>query len=249
MDFLLKAANNHEKISISYTTEHGKALSYGSRFFEINPKKKYIIIDQPYGEHGTYQQLVRKDKIKIFFICKGYRFLFFSQILKRDIHKQEGHSDIKVLVIRMPDKILDGERRNFFRVPAPIDPPVKLKFVSYFESNQSFENQQEMPEIEDYGMSDAIIHDISGGGLSMGSDQPLEIMVGDVVNLRFCLRPDDDVLQIEGLINNSRISTDEDSMIKGVEFVPDRSDAYKNAIKKISRYVMERQREMINPYS
>ncbi|MCP5106714.1 MAG: hypothetical protein GY950_25240, partial [bacterium] len=60
IDFLIRAANDNEAMSIYHKTETGKELSYSSRFFEINPKKKYIIVDRPTGAKGTYQQLLRK---------------------------------------------------------------------------------------------------------------------------------------------------------------------------------------------
>ncbi|MCP5107249.1 MAG: hypothetical protein GY950_27930, partial [bacterium] len=191
-----------------------------------------------------------RNEITVFFIARGFRFLFHSKVLKRDTFKLHGESETPVLIIRMPEDIYDGERRDFFRVPAPMDPPVDLKFRSYFETGQSFDQQQEMPDMEEYGMSEAFIFDISGGGLGMKSKEEISLMVGDIVNLRFRLRPGDpNDIQVEGLINNSRRTPDKTAFIKGVEFIPDRNDNYRNALKKISRYVMERQREMINPYN
>ncbi|MCP5047644.1 MAG: hypothetical protein GY940_10760 [bacterium] len=247
MEFLIRSAQNNERITLQHKTEHNKTLTFGSRFFEINPKKKYIIIAQPYGDEDTYQQLVRKDKITVYFIEKGYRFMFESIVLKRDKFKLHGENETAVLIIKMPPDIYDGERRNFFRVPLPVDPPIDLKYISYFESNQSFDVQQ-TPSIEDYNMSSAISIDISGGGLSFSGKGDMGVMVGDIINMRLSLRQGGDVLQIEGLINNSRESLDKTAIVKGIEFIPDRSDSYREAIKKISRYVMERQREMINPY-
>lgn len=248
IDFLIRAGSDNENITIYHKTELGKGLTYRSRFFEINPKKKYIIIDSPVGEKGTYQQLVRKDKITGFFISRGFRFLFHTVVLKRDKFKLHGEVDVPVLIIRMPGDIYDGERRDFYRVPAPLDPLVKVKFVSYFESGQSFDTQK-MPGLEDFGRSEAVLHDLSGGGLSVRSKEELSIMIGDIINMRFSFRSGSkENIRIEGLINNSRKSADKNAIIKGIEFLPDRNDAYRDAIKKISRYVMERQRQMINPY-
>jgi c-di-GMP-binding flagellar brake protein YcgR len=248
IDFLIRAAENNEKLTLFHKTESGKTLTFGSRFFEINPKKKYIIIDRPYGEGETYQQLVRKDKVTGFFIEKGFRFLFHSQVLKRDKYKLQGEKEIPVFIIKMPQDIYDGERRNFFRVPIPVDPPITVKYVSYFESNQSFD-EQESPDLAEYNMSGALLHDLSGGGISIISREGMGLMVGDIINMRFPVRHGGEEVQIEGLINNSRKAPDKVSNLKGIEFIPDRSDAYREAIKRISRYVMERQRAMINPYA
>jgi len=248
MDFLLRAAESNELITVYHKTETGKTLVYGSRFYQINPKKKYIIIAHPYGEDGTYQQLVRKDKITLFFIEKGFRFLLHSEVLKRDKMKLHGESETPVMIIKMPKDIYDGERRNFFRVTAPADPPVSIKYISYFESGHSFEDQQDSPELSDVAMSQAIVHDLSSGGLAIRSRGETGLMVGDIINMKFTFKPDEPDMRIEGLINNSRLLSDKETILKGIEFIPDRSDDYRDAIKKISRYVMEQQRRMIKSY-
>ncbi|MCP4218307.1 MAG: hypothetical protein GY765_26965 [bacterium] len=249
MEFLMKAADNNESLSILYKTELGKDFNYRSRFIDINPKKKFVIIDFPRGDKSTYQKLVRNDKIHIYFLSKGFRFQFHTDVLKSDNLKFEGKAERHVMIIRMPKDIYDGERRNFYRVAAPADPSVHLKFVSYFDGNQSFEQQVEHPESEDDGMPGTIAFDLSGGGLSMICKAGMGLMVGDIINMHFRLRPTDtDEIHIEGLINNSRKAAESNSYIKGVEFLPDRSESYKNALKRISRFVMQRQRAMINPY-
>ena len=248
MDFLLRAADKNEKITLYHKTEQGKNLVYGSRFFEINPKKKYIIIAQPYGEEDTYQQLVRKDKISVYFIEKGFRFVFHTHVLKRDKFKLHGQGETPVMIIKAPPDIYDGERRNFFRVTAPIDPVLPLKYISYFESNQSFDTQAESPIVDDINMSEAVLHDLSGGGMALRSKGDTGLMVGDIINMKLALEPDGESMQVEGLIVNSRRTQDKTAIIKGIEFIPDRSDSYRSAIKRISRFVMQQQRKMINPY-
>lgn len=247
-DFLIRAANDNESITVIYKTETGKKINYASRFFEINPKKKYIIIDRPFGGKGAYRQLVRKDKITIFFITRGFRFLFHTQVLKRDTFSSGMGTDMPVLIIRLPDEIYDGERRNFFRVPMPMDPPIEARFVSYFEKSQSFD-EQEAPDLEDYDMSESVTADLSGGGVSLRCGEDAGVMVGDIINIRFALHAgDDEEIRVEGLINNSRKTSEKGVFLKGIEFLPDRGDEYRNAQKKISRYVMNRQREMISLY-
>lgn len=246
-DFLVRAANNSERITLFHYTEQGKKLTFGSRFFEMDSNGKYIIIAQPFGEGDTYQSLVRKDEIEVFFVEKGFRFMFPSQVLKRDKFKLHGDAETPVLIIKCPKDIFDGERRNFFRVPVPVDPPMPILYRSYFESGQSFEETGEF-DIADINMNEMLIHDLSGGGLSFrGKLGSMDVMVGDIINMKFKLRKGEKTIRIEGLINNSRKSADGKATIKGIEFMPDRSDEYRSAIKKISRYVMERQREMITP--
>ncbi len=245
-DFLTRAIETNDRMTLYYKNELGKIFTFGSRFFDYK-KKKYIVIDRPYGEKGTYQQLVKKDRVVVFFICKGFRFKFTSEVLGKDKYKLRDTQEIPVLLLQMPKEIYDGERRNFFRVPAPMEPPITVKFLSYFDSNQSFEIQ-EVPELKEAGMKEAILNDLSGGGLSIRSAVPMEIMTGDILNLRFRLGSSEmEEIQIEGLTNNSR-KTSDNALIKGIEFIPDRSDSYRNANKRIARYVMERQRAMITPY-
>lgn len=248
IDFLFRAVESNEPIALQYATESDRQLDYHSRFFRVNRKKKYIIIDKPTGEKDTYQQLAPGDIVTVFFRSAGFRFLFKTKILKKGTFKLHGKHVTPVLMIYLPDEIDDGERRNFFRVPMPRTPQMTVKFISYFEQGQNLEQQQDKEMLGDYPMSEGIILDLSGGGIAIKCSQDSTLMVGDIINMKFqlpSLAGSD--IEISGVINNSRKIEDE-LVIRGIEFIPNSGDAYKNALKNISSYVMRRQREMIRAY-
>jgi len=94
---------------------------------------------------------------------------------------------------------------------------------------------------------EGITIDISAGGIAIKVDEGKEeLHVGDKIDMRFRLKKEDfDELEITGIVKNERAYFNTDSKVFGVEFIPERSVEFKKAINKISRYVIERQRELL----
>ena len=245
--FLIKAIEENENITISLAEDSKKSMVYTSRLFDFNKEDKSIIIDIPVGVGETYEPLVKGDKINVYFQYSGFRFYFHSKILGKVKYELNETTKVAAYKIKFPDKLLDGERRNYFRVPTSHDSSNTVKFIVYPKASDKVLIEPDHPDSIPKVFEGTII-DISAGGVAIKVDEGKEdLSVGDKINMKFRLRKEDfDELEISGIIRNERVYFNTDSKVFGVEFIPERSVEYKRAINKISRYVIERQRELLS---
>ncbi len=243
--FLLRAIEENENITISLTGTK-KQMTYTSRFFDLDRSDRSIIIDLPTGVGETFEPLVKGDEINVYFQYSGFRFYFHSKVLGKVKYRLNESTKVPAYKIKLPTKLLDGERRNYFRVPTPHDKAVIVKFIVYPKGGEQVIIDEDHPESIPKVFEGTIL-DISAGGVAIKVDENMEeIKVGDKIDMRFRLRKEDfDELEISGVIRNERTYYNTESKIFGVEFLPERSVEFKRAINKISRYVIERQRELL----
>ncbi len=245
--FLFRAIEENENITISLAETSRKSMVYTSRFFDFYRKDNTIIIDIPVGVGETYEPLVKGDKINVYFQYSGFRFYFHSKILGKLKYELNKTTKIPAYKIKLPEKLLDGERRNYFRVPTSHGNPIIAKFIVYPKGLDIVIIEPDHPDSIPKVFEGTII-DISAGGVAIKVDEGKEeLKVGDKIDMKFRLKKEDfDELEISGIIRNERVYYNTDSKVFGVEFIPERSVEYKRAINKISRYVIERQRELLS---
>ena len=243
---LIESCELNENITLN-VKDSGKTFAYKSRFLDIDLKEKFIIIDIPSPETRDAKPVSKSEHFEIFFTYKNFRYLFPSQILEHTTFDMHGTA-VHAARISIPAELQDGEKREYFRVPAAMRPPVIVKF-------HIFEKDSDTPimsGLEENAAKDFQGHmiDISGGGFSLrakpGEKQfPLE--KGDVINADFRLRKDMQNMEIRCEVRNKRRYKNTEILIWGLQFIEGeknrRLNYYRN---KIMHYVVERQREMLS---
>lgn len=245
IDILYRAIEKGEKISLGKpkrirtgpATGDLQPLNFVSRFLHHDIKKKQILIDVPTtSDEEEKDILVKNDKIRIFFVHRGFRFMIDSKITGQTTFQLASGKKIMALTIKEPEKLIDGERRNYFKVQTP---PFKVKVML-------IEREGEPIEESEGKIYDALMCTISGGGMAFREEKfPLPFEVKDIIRLDLYL--DEITLKMEGEIKNMRTPESTDKCNYGVQFIKrsiDRLTMKKN-VSHIMRYVVRRQRELI----
>jgi c-di-GMP-binding flagellar brake protein YcgR len=248
VSMLRKCCDANEAIIISIKVGND-IHTYRSRFLDINYKAQYLIIDEPSAESSKSKPLSKNQKFEAFFkynLGAGFRYIFNSRVLSRVMFKV-GARGIYAFKIFLPPVLLDGERREYFRVPTEIKPEIIVKYKIYKDG-------EEEPLINQYLNTPEIFKctmlDISGGGLSIRSSQEsgkIDLDVDDHILAEFKLKSTDKPLSLWGKVKNKRRFRDTKFFIWGIEFL----DAKRNKLLKpcrnqIMRFVITRQREILN---
>jgi c-di-GMP-binding flagellar brake protein YcgR len=234
ISILYRAISENSNLLIK-KVQDSKNNKFFSRFLHYDLKSKIILLDFPTSSIPG-EILKKSDKIKIFFNFRQFRFIIFSGIISKTRFKLRKDKTINSLKITLPDKLFDGERRNFFRVTTPPFPVM----ISIQPEDQNREDK--LAEF----FHKAILHEIAGGGMGIREDKNLiPLRNGDLVELKIQL--DNELLQMEGMVRNSRTSPYSNKRIFGIEFdsrkIP--NHAVNKNVRKILRYVMKRQRELL----
>ncbi len=246
MEFLYRAVDENANITVYLIKDKKEEKDeYRSRFLGYDRKEKVIFIDEVTGEGRSYQPLLKGEKIRVFFQYDEFRFIFSSEVLDKTYYAINERLKLPSYKIRMPQSLEDGDRRQFFRVPTPMDKPIIVEFKLYpYQSKEPMvdpENPEGSPKI-----FKGVAIDISGGGIAIKAEKGNNFEIGDIFDMKFKLSPQDkEFLYLKGIVRNKRKYFDTDLNIYGVEFVEENSINFKKAINRIIRYVFERQREML----
>ncbi len=246
IDFLFRAIDENASITV-YLLEDKKEEKdeYKSRFLGYSKKEKVIFIDEVTGEGKSYKPLSKNEKIKVFFQYEDFRFLFSSQVVDKTFYAINERLKVPAYKIKFPEYLEDGDRRQFFRVPAPMDKPIRVKFLLYPQGAENPVVDPEDPEGLPKEFKATAI-DISAGGIAIKPDGKETLEIGDLLEMEFKLFPEDkEEIKLKGIIRNRRRYYETEYNVYGIEFIQERSLAYRRAINKIMRYVFERQREML----
>ncbi len=127
--FLYRAVEENVNLSVYFAIDESKGFSYLSRFLKIDETGRYVIIDTPTGKHGNTKQLIPNDEISILFKLSGFRFLFDTKVLEKTEFQLNENTKVNGLKVRIPQKLLDGNRRQFFRVIVPMNKPIKIHYT------------------------------------------------------------------------------------------------------------------------
>ncbi|MCP4157870.1 MAG: hypothetical protein GY757_59725 [bacterium] len=245
--FLYRAVEENVNLSVYFAVDENRAYNYLSRFLKINEAGQFVIIDTPTGAHGGTKQLVPNDDISILFKLSGFRFLFDTKVLEKTEFQLNENTNVNGLKVRMPTKLLDGNRRQFFRVIVPVNKPIKIHYTVMGRS--SVKGNLASFEKAGSGASflEAVMIDISGGGLAIKSDRKLNIKQGDKLLMRFKLADfEREEIHVEGVVRSTREYAEKKDTLWGIEFMPQKDIKFKRAMNRINKFVMEGQRKFIN---
>ncbi len=227
--------------------ENESLFVYRSRFLFANFNNGYIVIDLPTAETANGKPLSKGQSFEVFFEYKTFRFLFRSIVLEHTKFKLNERG-FYALKIQLPNELQDGDKRDYFRVPSGMRPPVLVKFYTFpkgatqpMMSSLVTNSQQEFR---------AEMMDVSGGGFSIRAkpgDKSLELEKGDIIKARFKFRAGYEELEVWAEVRNKRKYKDTDIMIWGLLFMGKEKNININHIRnKILRFVTERQREILS---
>jgi c-di-GMP-binding flagellar brake protein YcgR len=211
--------------------ENDRLFVYKSRFLAVDFKKGFIIIDEPSPETPDTITFSEGQQFEIFFEYKIFRYIFNSKILEYTEYKLHRHA-FSALKILLPQQLMDGDKRDYFRVEIGIKQPIEVKFNIL---DQEFKGE---------------MVDISGGGFAMKvkmGDKPFPLEQGDIIDARFKLKPDDEMWEIWSEVRNKNKYKNTRIIKWGMQFLGKERNKnlyyYRN---KILRYVTERQREILS---
>lgn len=189
---------------------------YDSRVEDIGKDKVKIAIPT---QKGIPFPINPGANLEISFLTASGRFSFNSEVLGRV------RENIPVLEIKAPSYLTRFELRKYFRVETRLK--IKIKTIDYVINDGN-------PEMikKDY---EAIVRDISGGGVRLTTDaklesgQALELDMSEAIGTKF-----DIVSRVVHLYNN------DDNSEAGIEFV----SIKETDRDKIIKYVFQRQIEL-----
>jgi c-di-GMP-binding flagellar brake protein YcgR len=226
--------------------EHEKLHVYRSRFLSVNFNNGYIIIDLPSAETQDAKNLSRGESIEIFFEIKTFRYLFSSRVLEHTQFKLNERSFF-ALKISLPSMLQDGDKREYFRVPSGMRPPVIIKFIVFAKDATQPIMSAVMKDTQQEFRAEML--DVSGGGFSIRvkpGDKGLNLEKGDIIKARFKFRAGYEEIEAWAEVRNRRKYKDTDIVIWGLRFMGKEKNTNINHIRnKILRFVTERQREIL----
>lgn len=129
--------------------------------------KEYIAISIPVS-NGEYLLLTRGETVDVIYYDEKNVYKFTSKVIGR---KSEG---IKMLLLSPPDKISKIQRRRFFRIN--ILSKIKILKVKKNITEKQFNNL--CANADEKSFSDAIMTDLSGGGLKAKTE--MNVKTGDM---------------------------------------------------------------------
>ncbi len=140
------------------------------------------------------------------------------------------------MIVEFPESIIDGERRNFFKVTTPP-----------FEVNVKI---LERKNIDDELYEDVIFKgisvNISAGGIAFKEgEEMLPFTYGDVIDVIIAFPGEP--LHMEGKVVNKFTFENSDDMIFGIMFIQKDLDKlnFNRNVKNLMRYVVRRERELL----
>jgi len=211
--------------------ENDRIFVYKSRFLAVDFKNGFIIIDEPSPEIPDAKTLSEGQHFEIFFEYKIFRYIFNSKVLEHTEYKLHRHA-FSALKILLPQQLMDGDKRDYFRVEIPMKQPIEVKF-----------------NILDREFKGEMV-DISGGGFAMKvktGNKPFPLEQGDIIDAGFKLKPDDEMWEIWSEIRNKSQYKNTRTIKWGMQFLGKERNRnlyyYRN---KILRYVTGRQREILS---
>lgn len=238
--YLLKAIEENANISVHYIVDEQEVHHYLSRFFETDREERTVTIDFPTGDGESTKPLVPKDNISVLFKFAGFRFLFHSEVLEKLEYRLNEEKDTKAFKIRLPEEILDGNRRKFFRVLVPSDQPIVLHYRKVGAGGAKTGVSLKSRSFE------ALMLDISEGGIALRSEKAPNISKGDRLQFQFRLEGAKTEIKMEGVVRSTRKYGGDDVHLWGIEYVPKKDINYKRALNRINKYIMATQRKNLN---
>lgn len=220
---------------------------YKSRFLEFNPDQKYLILDEPSPENKNAALIMKNQALECFFEYKTFRYLFQTQVLDH-VDFLMNQQRIHAVKISLPDKLSDGERREYFRVEVSPKVPITVRFLIYKNGlNKVVESSMLKGQPNWF---EGQIQDISGGGLCLYSKDKafvLDLEKGDRLELHFRLKSGAEEIKLWGEVRNVRHIENINVHAWGIRFYENsQNPSLKKYRSQILRYVVDRQREILS---
>jgi len=244
--YLFKAIEENLNLTVHFETEMGEKLTYRSRFFEVNREENYVIIDFPTGDHETFKPLVPHDNISILFKISGFRFLFDSEVLEKIEYRLNSETRVTAFKVRLPVTLMDGNRRDHFRVSVSMDKPIRLYYFVIDPLKRKRVPVSPDMEPDKSRFFEAVMIDLSGGGIAIKSGNDIELQQDTKLVIWFKLQEtDNEFIRVEGLVRNARKYGEKEIPLWGVEFIATKDIHFKRALNRINQFVMATQREFL----
>ena len=216
-----------------------------SRFLAVEGKKESLLVDRPTADSPTSQPLSVGEVLEGQFLHGRYRYRFETRI---ESHReaQAGARMVHAIQITYPQTLLDGERREYYRVDFSPQKPMMVRFHHY-------PREEKGPVVStlikgEPELFEAVGVDISGGGLSirgMGRNRLSSVERGDLLFCSFSLKEEDGPFELWCRVRSRRHIPEADVFLLGLEFVEDKNPQLKAIRNRIMRFVVMRQREMM----
>ncbi len=239
LDILYKAVLGNTSIAMGRYELDKNEFNFSSRFFAYDRDKGVLVVDFP-STTQDIEPLQKKEPIVVYFVHRNSRYIFRSRVMGLTEYQLTDDKLLKALIIAMPEELVDGERRNFFKVATPPH-RVDIRIVQRRDSDDE--------PYEGIVFTGASVN-ISGGGIAVREDDGhLPFRYGDVISLTI-LFPDQELI-MEGRVVNKYQYENSDNMIFGIEFIQETIDklSFKRNVNMLMRYVMKRERELLLVYA
>ncbi len=218
---------------------------YHSRFLGMNRSTGEIFIDIPTNDNKKSEPLPHDEVIAVTYEFSGFRFLFFTQVTEPTEYRLNPQVKTAALKIVLPDKLLDANRRKFFRVTVPDKKNIKVYYL-VLKAGATLLLDEKADKSRYFK---AVMIDISQGGLAVKSEKPVDLQPEEEMMIWFKLEEKDkDYIEAKGVVRNIRQYKykGKETNLWGIEFVPTKDIKHKRALNQISRYVMRNQRSVLS---
>lgn len=243
---LQNCSDQNENLTLFSLTPERRDV-YKSRFLEFNPAQKFIILDEPSPENKDAGLIMKNQALECFFEYKTFRYLFQTRVLDH-VDYFMNQQRIHAVKVACPDKLSDGERREYFRVEVSPKIPILARFLIY-KTGMGTPVESSLLKGQPHWF-EGQVQDISGGGLCIYSKDKafvLDLEKGDRLVLHFRLKPGTEELKLWAEVRNVRHIENLNVHAWGVRFFENNQNpGLKKHRSQIMRYVVERQREILS---
>jgi len=244
---LLELACAYNVPLVISTESKGETYQYKSRMLDIRrkPSANTLIIDHPVTS-GPAIALKPDTLISVFFALERDRYLFESSVCGKTSFALSSRKEISVLEITYPNMLSSGDRRSYYRVPAPATKPISVDCGLVSGTADWYIQEPGSWNFPSHVQLQGHIIDISVGGMLLMVEQSdVRIpAVGTRLGLRFSLAPDETPVTLKGVVK--RIEQKATDRRIGIQFIDtDEKFEYKLSINRLYRYVADRQRDII----
>jgi len=235
-------------VPLFITAESGeKTYQYNSRMLERKkkPSANALIIDHPFTS-GPAIALKPGIRISVSFALDDDWFLFESAIRGKTDFALANRKKIAAFEIAYPNMLSGGDRRSYYRVPAPMSEPISIQCGTIGGISDWFVQEAGAWNFPSHLRFEGRILDISVGGMLIGIEK-LDRSIPDVgtkLGLRFSLAPNETPVTLKGAIKRIEKGSTGRNRI-AVQFIDTAEKfEYKLSINRLYRHVAEQQREL-----
>ena len=211
LDSLSWAAEKGVDLTVSIAIEKGWA-NLRSRFIRYDSEEGLLEIEYPLArEHGAPTEIPIGTQLGISFRRGHKKCIFASPVVVRRRETDETGRTIDTLVLRMPDRVRELQRRVFQRVTI-----LPEKFIAA----KLWEGGVPNPNAVGWPLCSGRVVNISAGGIRVDirADQNPRLCTGDVVGIEITAKPGSPAILVDGQYRHC-LMEQEDRLGLGFQFV------------------------------